>query len=54
MIFDIKTDQVKISGDKGSTGNKGCIADKGPFINAEQGKITGDKGPTRHTGFIAY
>jgi hypothetical protein len=39
----INTEQGKISGDKGSTGNNGSIGDKGPSINTEEGKMSCDK-----------
>jgi hypothetical protein len=42
----MNTEQGKISGDKGSTGNKAFIGDKRPPINKEQDKISGVKDST--------
>jgi hypothetical protein len=42
----INTEQGKISGVKGSTGNKAFIGDKRPPINTEQDNISGVKGST--------
>jgi hypothetical protein len=47
------TEQGTISGDTGSTGNKGYIGAKGPSINTDQGKMSGDKVSTGNKGFIA-
>jgi hypothetical protein len=49
----INAEQGTISGDKGSTGNKGSIGVTEPSINTDQGQISGGKVSTGNKSYIA-